>query len=62
MIDEQGERWTEEWLRLRGLHDWAEYLHKLSGAIEAPVAETLLATPLSFSRANGKAHPEEIHR
>ena len=29
MIEQFGDRWTVEWLRARGLPDWAEYLDKL---------------------------------
>ena len=29
MIEQHGDRWTVEWLRTRGLPDWAEYLDKL---------------------------------
>ena len=37
MIEQHGDRWTVEWLRTRGLPDWAEYLDKLYGHVETPV-------------------------
>ncbi len=37
MIEEHaGDDWTLEWLRNRGLDDWAEYLGKLRSPVNAP--------------------------
>jgi hypothetical protein len=35
MIAEQGERWRVEWLRVRGLNDWADYLDRFYSQAEA---------------------------
>jgi hypothetical protein len=64
MIDQIGDRWTVEWLRLRGLHDWAEYLHKLCGEGEAemPLAHLVSAKSVPFRHVNGRAHSQEVQR
>jgi len=40
-IAQHGERWTVEWLRTRGLPDWAEYLDGLIAHNQSTVAEPL---------------------
>jgi type IV secretion/conjugal transfer VirB4 family ATPase len=62
MVHEHGERWTEEWLRLRALHDWAEYLHKLCDQIEMPLAHLLSLKSMPSRHANGTAHAQEINQ
>ena len=49
MIEQYGERWSAEWLRARGLPDWAEYLDRLSGRVETPTEAIL--------RCNGTSRP-----
>jgi len=39
-IEQHGARWTVEWLRLRGLDDWADYLDRLSSQSQAIAAVT----------------------
>ena len=36
MIEQHGKLDAVEWLRARGLHDWAEYLDRLNGLVETP--------------------------
>src|SRR5487761_471038 len=61
MIKRHGERWTSEWLRARGLDDWAEYLDKLYGQVASPVEEIFGAKGNSF-HANGKINQGEIRQ
>src|SRR5487761_244930 len=53
MMNQHGERWTSEWLRNRGLDDWAEYLDKLYGQVASPVDAMIGANGNSF-HANGR--------
>ncbi len=53
MIEEYGDRWTVEWLRTRGLPDWAEYLDKLHRQFDPPVEAIIGANGNSF-HANGQ--------
>ena len=59
MIKQHGERWTGEWLRARGLDDWAEYLDKLYGQVASTVEAMIGANGNSF-HANGRLNPGEI--
>ncbi|MGH7778963.1 MAG: conjugal transfer protein TrbE [Candidatus Binataceae bacterium] len=61
MIDRYGERWAVEWLRTRGLHDWAEYLDKLYRQFDSPVEAMIVGNGNSF-HANGKLNQEEIRQ
>ena len=60
MVEQHGERWTIEWLRIRGLDDWAEHLEKLSGKVETPLASMLGIDGVSSVHSNGRAHQEEV--
>jgi type IV secretory pathway VirB4 component len=62
MIEQHGERWTVEWLRARGLHDWAEYLDKLNGRLETPIDAILSLNGLEPFNTNGKVHQGELHQ
>ncbi|MGH7222630.1 MAG: hypothetical protein ACRELF_05345 [Gemmataceae bacterium] len=60
MIAQHGERWTVEWLRARGLSDWAGYLDSLIGRVETPAAAILSETGIPPTTSNGTVHQEEI--
>ena len=62
MIEQHGERWTVEWLRARGLHDWAEYLDRLNGHVEKPADAILSVNGIPPFHTNGKIHQGEIHQ
>ncbi|MGA9724684.1 MAG: conjugal transfer protein TrbE, partial [Candidatus Binatus sp.] len=62
MIEQHGERWTVEWLRARGLHDWAEYLDRLNGLVETPADAILGVNEIPPFHTNGKVHQREIHQ
>ena len=62
MIEQHGERWTVEWLRARGLHDWAEYLDRLNGRVETPTDAILSVNGIPPFHTNGKVHQREIHQ
>ncbi len=54
MIKRHGERWSSDWLRQRGLDDWAEYLDRLHGQTETPAA-AILGNALDLpTHLNGK--------
>jgi type IV secretion/conjugal transfer VirB4 family ATPase len=61
MIRQHGERWTSEWLRARGLDDWAEYLDKLRGQVASPVEAMIGANGNSF-HINRKINYGEIRQ
>ena len=61
MIEQFGDRWTVEWLRTRGLPDWAEYLEKLYPQPDPPVVALIGANGNSF-HANGKLNQREIRQ
>ena len=61
MMNQHGERWTSEWLRNRGLDDWAEYLDKLYGQVASPVDAMIGANGNSF-HANGRINQREIRQ
>ncbi len=61
MIAEYGERWTVEWLRARGMHDWAEYLDKLYPRLDSQVEAMIGANGNSF-HANGRLNQGEIRQ
>jgi type IV secretion system protein TrbE len=52
MIEEHGDDWTLEWLRNRGLDDWAEYLGKLRSPVNAPTQGILGADDIRPYRNN----------
>ena len=60
MIKQHGEHWTGEWLRARGLDDWAEHLDKLRGKVETPLTAMLGLEDIAAIHGNGKAHREEV--
>jgi hypothetical protein len=62
MIEQHAERWTVEWLRARGLHDWAEYLHRLNSHVEKPTDAILNVNGIPPLHTNGKIHYEEMHQ
>ena len=62
MIDQYGERWPGEWLRARGLDDWAEHLDRLRSEVEQPVPKLLAGDAASPIYANGRAHHEEVRQ
>ena len=55
MIAEHGERWRVEWLRARGLGEWADYLDRFYPSTEIPAR---LIRP-SRGYVNGRSKPEE---
>ena len=61
MIEQQAERWTVEWLRTRGLPDWAEYLARTQRE-----SRTLLHQPTDLRenppRSNGRVGHTELHQ
>ena len=62
MIDRHGGGWTVEWLRARGLDDWAEHLDKLRGQVEMPVTQLLAIDGVSPAHSNGRVHQEEVRQ
>ncbi|MGH7933165.1 MAG: conjugal transfer protein TrbE [Candidatus Binataceae bacterium] len=62
MMKRHGEHWTGEWLRARGLDDWAEHLDKLRAKVETPLITLLATTSASAVHGNGRAHQEEIRQ
>jgi type IV secretion system protein VirB4 len=62
MSQQHGERWTVEWLRARGLHDWAEYLDRLNRHVESPTDALLSLNGILPFDTNGKVHQREIHQ
>jgi hypothetical protein len=61
MIEQFGDRWTVEWLRMRGLPDWAEYLEKLYPKPDPPAVALIGANGNSF-HTNGKLNQREIRQ
>jgi hypothetical protein len=61
MIEQYGDRWTVEWLRARGLPDWAEYLDKLQRQFDPPLAATIATNGHSY-HTNGTLNQREIHQ
>ena len=62
MIEQHGDRWTADWLRARGLNDWAEYLDKLNGRVETPADAILSVNGIPPFHINGRVHQREIHQ
>ena len=62
MIEKHGDSWTTEWLRVCGLHDWAEYLDKLNDRVETPAAAILSLNEIPPFHTNGKIHQREIQQ
>jgi type IV secretion system protein VirB4 len=62
MIEQHGERWTVEWLRARGLHDWAEYLDRLNSRVEKPTDAILNVNGIPSFHTNGKIHHGGMHQ
>ena len=62
MIEQHGARWTVEWLRARGLHDWAEYLDRLNRHVEKPTDAILNVNGIPPFHTNGKIHHREMHQ
>ena len=60
MIARHGERWTVEWLRRHGLNDWAGYLDRLIGRVEAPAGAILSEGGIPPISSNGTVHQEEM--
>jgi type IV secretory pathway VirB4 component len=58
-IEQHGQRWTAEWLRVRGLPDWAEYLDGLSAHDESAAAAALHTNSAPF-HLNGRHHEETL--
>src|SRR6266851_4759587 len=61
MIREHGDVWIVEWLRARGLPDWAEYLRKLRNRGESDLCRVLGTNRSVEFPVNGKVH-EEMHQ
>src|SRR5216684_7129398 len=61
VINQYGDRWTVEWLRIRGLPDWAEYLEKLYPEPDPPVL-AMIGTTGNSSHPNGKLNQAEIRQ
>lgn len=62
MIEQHGERWPSEWLRARGLDDWAEHLDRLRSEVEQPVSKLLEGDAGAPIYANGRVHHEEVRQ
>ena len=62
MADRYGDRWTVEWLRSRGLHDWATYLDSLCSRGEESTATTLDDCRSPRFHLNGNGSDGEIHQ
>ena len=62
MIEQHGDRWTADWLRARGLNDWAEYLDKLNGRVETPADAILSVSGIPPFHINGRVHQGEVHQ
>jgi len=62
MMREHGDSWTVEWLRARGLTDWAEYLDKLHDHKGTSLSAVLGAHDSAEFSVNGKLHPQEMHQ
>ena len=62
MIEQHGDRWTADWLRARGLNDWAEYLDKLNGRVETLADAILSVNGIPPFHTNGKAHQRELNQ
>jgi type IV secretion system protein VirB4 len=61
MIDRLGEGWTSEWLRVRGLPDWAEYLVNSQGKSDHSFNESL-GSQQNLPHSNGKSKQMELGR
>lgn len=62
MIEKHGQRWSVEWLRACGLHDWAEYLDRLNGHVEMMTDAILSVNGIPPFHTNGKVQQGEIHQ
>jgi type IV secretory pathway VirB4 component len=62
MIAQHGERWTVEWLRSRGLHDWADYLAKLYEQMETPAKAIFGVDCGSRNQINGSSYESEVRQ
>ena len=62
MMREHGDSWTVEWLRARGLTDWAEYLGKLHDHSGTGLSAVLGINGSSEVSVNGEFHHQEMHR
>jgi type IV secretion/conjugal transfer VirB4 family ATPase len=62
MIEQHAERWPSEWLRIRGLDDWAEHLDRLRSEVEQPVSKLLEGDAVAPIYANGRVHHEEVRQ
>jgi type IV secretion system protein VirB4 len=60
LIEQHAERWPSEWLRARGLGDWAEHLDRLRSEVERPVSKLLEGDAVAPIYANGRVHHEEV--
>jgi hypothetical protein len=54
MMAQHANRWTVEWLRAKGLPDWAEYLDKLPHQNELPVEGAITFHDPNRFQSNGK--------
>jgi type IV secretion system protein VirB4 len=62
MIHERGSRWAVEWLRVRGLTDWAEYLEKLDDRSRTDLSAILGTNRSADFAVNGKVHHQEMRQ
>jgi type IV secretion system protein VirB4 len=62
MMRERGDGWTVEWLRARGLADWAEYLGKLHDNSGTSLCAVVGANGSEEFSVNGKFHRQEMHQ
>jgi type IV secretion system protein TrbE len=60
MIEQHGDRWPVEWLRARGLDDWAEHLDKLRNCVEEPLTQLLELDGSSLNHTNRSADHQEV--
>ncbi len=61
MMREHRDGWTIEWLRARGLSDWAEYLRKLRDRGESGLSRVFGANRSAEFPVNGEFHHQEMH-
>ena len=59
MMTQLGNRWAVEWLRTKGLSDWAGYLDTLRNHAESAV-EAVTFKDLSLFQTDGKLRGGEI--
>jgi hypothetical protein len=62
LIAKRGDRWASEWLRNRGLEEWAGYLGKLCGRVEASGRTSFSTSRVPPLYTNSVAKQAEINQ